>query len=64
LLGEYRRAAIKLPGISFAGRLGTYRYLDMDAVIEEALHLASLFVKSRQDGTVAPIFPNEEGALL
>ena len=63
LLMEYRRSAEKLRGVSFVGRLGTYRYLDMDAVIEEALDFSSLFVKNRQDGAAPPLFPNQEGPL-
>ena len=63
LLLEYRQAAEKLPGVSFIGRLGTYRYLDMDAVIAEALGFSSLFIKSRQNGSTPPVFPNQEGPL-
>ncbi len=61
LLAEYRRQAEKPDNLSFVGRLGTYRYLDMDAVIEEALNFGSLFVNSRKNGTKAPLFPNQEG---
>ncbi len=62
LLMEYRQAAEKLHSVSFSGRLGTYRYLDMDAVIDEALDLSAAFVQSRQSGVAAPLFSNEEGA--
>jgi UDP-galactopyranose mutase len=62
LLMEYRRAAEKLRGVSFTGRLGTYRYLDMDAVIDEALNFSARFVESREKGAAAPLFPNEEAA--
>lgn len=37
LLKEYRRLASALPGVVFGGRLGAYRYLDMDDTIAEAL---------------------------
>jgi UDP-galactopyranose mutase len=60
LLMEYRRAAEKLCGVSFVGRLGTYRYLDMDAVIDEALSFSSLFIESRKKGAPPPLFPNQE----
>jgi UDP-galactopyranose mutase len=63
LLNEYRLAAEKLRGVSFIGRLGTYRYLDMDAVIDEALTFGARFVKSRSSGEAAPLFPNQEGPL-
>ena len=63
LLAEYRWSAGKLRGVSFIGRLGTYRYLDMDVVIEEALNFSSAFVKSRQEGASPPIFPNQEAAV-
>jgi UDP-galactopyranose mutase len=63
LLMEYRQAAEKLRGVSFIGRLGTYRYLDMDAVIAEALCFSSVFIKSRPSGAAPPVFPNQEGPL-
>jgi len=31
--------------VSFLGRLGTYRYLDMDVTIKEALELAAQVIK-------------------
>jgi UDP-galactopyranose mutase len=64
MLAEYRRWAAELRGVSFVGRLGTYRYLDMDAVIEEAFHFSSVFVKSRKEGSPIPTFPNEEPPAL
>jgi UDP-galactopyranose mutase len=60
LLLEYRRSAEELRGVSFVGRLGTYRYLDMDAVIEEALNFSAAFAQSREKGAAPPIFPNQE----
>jgi UDP-galactopyranose mutase len=63
LLLEYRRSAQELHGVSFVGRLGTYRYLDMDAVIEEALNFSSAFIESQQKGVAAPVFPNQESLL-
>jgi len=52
LLSDYITLATAETGITFMGRLGTYRYLDMDVTIREALDTASLFLK---DGT-APAF--------
>ena len=40
LLGQYEALAQAQDGVSFVGRLGTYRYLDMDVTIREALDLA------------------------
>jgi len=40
LLEKYLKEAEKYPNVTFLGRLGTYRYLDMDKVIEEALEVA------------------------
>ena len=37
LYRKYREKAVALPNVYFGGRLGSYRYLDMDKVIEEAL---------------------------
>ncbi len=34
---EYRRLAMGIPGVVFGGRLGRYRYLNMDQVIGQAL---------------------------
>jgi UDP-galactopyranose mutase len=40
LLREYRELAERTaPGVAFGGRLGTYRYLDMDATVEQALRV-------------------------
>lgn len=44
LLEDYRQRALAEPGVTFVGRLGTYRYLDMDAVIDEALDVAAGFL--------------------
>jgi len=40
LLSQYLEAARAEQGVSFVGRLGTYRYLDMDVTIGEALRAA------------------------
>lgn len=39
-LKEYEEMAMKRPDVVFGGRLGTYRYYDMDKVIRAALDLA------------------------
>lgn len=40
LLSQYEDLANQAKGVSFVGRLGTYRYLDMDVTIAEALKTA------------------------
>jgi len=40
LLGQYLDRAKATSGVTFVGRLGTYRYLDMDVTIAEALSAA------------------------
>jgi UDP-galactopyranose mutase len=40
VLGQYLDAARAARGVTFVGRLGTYRYLDMDVTIGEALTAA------------------------
>lgn len=46
LLAEYVEMARAEKGVTFVGRLGTYRYLDMDVTIREALDTARIFLKS------------------
>ena len=38
MLGQYLSAAREEAGVTFVGRLGTYRYLDMDVTIKEAFN--------------------------
>ena len=40
-------------GVTFVGRLGTYRYLDMDVTIREALDTAAVFLEK---GAETPVF--------
>jgi UDP-galactopyranose mutase len=44
LLRDYVRAAEGLGNLTFAGRLGTYRYLDMDVTVAEALACGATLV--------------------
>lgn len=46
MLTKYVELAQKEQGVTFVGRLGTYRYLDMDVTIKEALETADIFKKS------------------
>jgi UDP-galactopyranose mutase len=43
----YRRAAILNPAITFAGRLGTYKYLNMDQVVGQSLSLFDAHLKGQ-----------------
>ena len=56
LLKEYVTAAESTLGVTFAGRLGTYRYVDMDVTILEALELADRMLASFADGRRPPLF--------
>lgn len=52
LLSDYVALANAQSNVSFVGRLATYRYIDMDVCIREALDLAEVFVKTGS----APVF--------
>lgn len=56
LLAEYVARAEAEQGVTFVGRLGTYRYLDMDVTIREALDAARAFLTHAQEGTAMPAF--------
>lgn len=58
LLAKYVALATKERGITFVGRLGTYRYLDMDATIAEALQTARLFKDCWSAKKPMPAFAN------
>jgi UDP-galactopyranose mutase len=60
LLKKYRELAEMQTGVSFLGRLATYRYMDMHHVIDEAMLFAKQFLNSISEKTKIPIFPNEE----
>lgn len=56
LLKKYVERANKEQGITFVGRLGTYRYLDMDVTIAEALKVARKFTTLLDEGEQIPAF--------
>lgn len=56
LLGDYVAKAQGERNVTFVGRLGTYRYLDMDVTIREALDTAAAFLGARAAGQAAPVF--------
>ena len=56
LLAHYVEKARAESGVTFAGRLGTYRYLDMDVTIREALDAARQFRTVSEKGEAMPPF--------
>lgn len=48
LLEKYVTLANELTGVTFLGRLGTYRYLDMDVTIAEALEAAETYLECKK----------------
>lgn len=56
MLAQYVDRASATTGVTFTGRLATYRYLDMDVCIREALDLAATFLSARAAGTKPPVF--------
>lgn len=55
-LAHYVARARQETGITFVGRLGTYRYLDMDVTIREALDTARLFLAKAAENAPMPVF--------
>lgn len=56
LLDTYQQAARSLEHITFIGRLATYRYLDMDVTIREALDAARTYLAAQTNGSPMPVF--------
>lgn len=56
LLQRYVALAATEPAVSFVGRLGTYRYLNMDQVIGESLDFAARAVAALAQRRSIPIF--------
>lgn len=50
LLSSYVRLAKESQGVTFVGRLGTYRYLDMDVTIREGMETAHNFLRRLSKG--------------
>jgi UDP-galactopyranose mutase len=55
-LARYVDLAKAEANVTFVGRLGTYRYLDMHITIEEALTVADRFLTAAQRGSPMPVF--------
>lgn len=56
LLARYVERACAERRVTFVGRLGTYRYLDMHVAIGEALEVAEEYLTSQLNGRVLPAF--------
>ncbi|MEH3086958.1 MAG: UDP-galactopyranose mutase [Xylophilus ampelinus] len=56
LLGRYVEMAKMENKVTFVGRLGTYRYLDMHVTIAEALDVADRFLSQADHGATMPAF--------
>jgi UDP-galactopyranose mutase len=56
---KYLALAADTSGTSFLGRLATYRYMDMDQVIGEALDFTNVWLKARHDGLALPVMPSD-----
>jgi UDP-galactopyranose mutase len=55
-LADYVARAEQEAGVTFVGRLGTYRYLDMDVTIREALDTARLYLARRAEDAAMSSF--------
>ncbi|QEE44650.1 UDP-galactopyranose mutase [Rhizobium sp. WL3] len=55
-LADYVARANDETSVTFVGRLATYRYLDMDVTIREALDTARLFLAKAKDEAAMPAF--------
>jgi UDP-galactopyranose mutase len=56
MLKKYVDRAMAVRGVTFVGRLGSYRYLDMDVTIGEALAAADGMLKCISEGSDIPTF--------
>ncbi|EOG8328745.1 UDP-galactopyranose mutase [Klebsiella michiganensis] len=56
LLDKYLSLAENEKNMTFVGRLGTYRYLDMDVTIAEALNTADKYLSSLSSKESMPVF--------
>ncbi len=55
-LERYIKLAQNEPNVTFVGRLGTYRYLDMDVTINEALITSDKFLETANGNGQMPAF--------
>lgn len=60
MLFDYMELANSSSGVTFLGRLGTYRYLDMDVTISEALEAGDQIIKLIKSGKNIPALFNDK----
>lgn len=58
VISNYVEMADQEKGVTFMGRLATYRYMDMDVAIAEALQAAGEFIKFDKQAQNIPVFFN------
>ncbi|ULB12058.1 UDP-galactopyranose mutase (plasmid) [Cereibacter azotoformans] len=58
LLADYVAESQKTSNVTFVGRLGTYRYLDMDVTIREALDCGRAYLRAEKHRNSMPAFSN------
>jgi len=56
LLDRYIDLAVSTSGVTFAGRLGTFRYIDMDVTIREALDTTAELIAAFTTESRPPVF--------
>jgi UDP-galactopyranose mutase len=56
MLEQYVNLANQETKVTFVGRLATYRYLDMDVTIREAMDVARAFLIAKQNNEVVKPF--------
>lgn len=56
LLNRYLDKAQTISNTTFVGRLGTYRYLDMDVTIREAIDVAKKYLECQRNQEPMPVF--------
>jgi UDP-galactopyranose mutase len=54
LYKQYRALALRTPGVHFAGRLGTYKYYNMDQVVAQAMTLYGKLVSGDREVAEPP----------
>ncbi len=60
ILEKYIQLAHQQTNVTFAGRLGTYRYMDMDVTIREALDLSKKMINNIEQNEVLSAFYHTE----
>jgi UDP-galactopyranose mutase len=62
LAERYFAEARRSPGVTFVGRLATYRYIDMDVAVAEAVAAARMVVGALKASITPPALPHDASA--